>query len=413
MMKLAMKVSVLMPTFNVAAYVGTAVNSILEQTYRNHELLIQNDGSTDGTIDIVQALARSDSRVRVLGPFPTNRGVVAARNALLEAAQGDFVAWMDSDDLSMPQRLQSQIEFLDRNPEFGAVGTAIQWINAKAAPQSIQKFSQDPARQASNPDICCASVMARRTAVADAGPFRDAFFPGGEDQDWLLRMADRHKVTNIDDVLYAYRRHPGLMERNRVAVDRLIVLARHAARVRRCGEPDPIDALVPDKRFYYLRDEVFLTHLGLDPMDKVQALAQPLPESTPLVSILIPYYDDDIYFFEKSLQHLSRQMFRNFEIVIHDDASKRPVDEVRVRTLVPGIAVTVIRSPAHEGATRAKTTLLDRARGSIVLWQNEEVDLADWMNPDLDGKARRALWLTALVIARLDSTRGANDSCSS
>jgi len=92
MTKLAMKVSVLMPTFNVAPYVGTAVNSILEQTYRNHELLIQDDGSRDGTLDVVQTLAQSDNRVRVLAPFPANRGVVAARNALLEAAQGDFVA---------------------------------------------------------------------------------------------------------------------------------------------------------------------------------------------------------------------------------------------------------------------------------------------------------------------------------
>jgi glycosyltransferase involved in cell wall biosynthesis len=410
MTKLAMKVSVLMPTFNVAPYVGTALNSILEQTYRNHELLIQDDGSTDGTLDVVRTLAQSDNRVRVLAPFPANRGVIAARNALLEAAQGDFIAWMDSDDVSMPQRLQSQVEFLDRNPEFAAVGTAIQWIDANATPLGVQKFSQDPARQASNPDICCASVMARRAAVEDSGLFRDAFFPGGEDQDWLLRMADRHKITNIDDVHYAYRRHSGLMERNRVAVDRLIVLARHAAQVRRRGEPDPIDALLPDKGFHYLRDEVFLTHPGLDRMDKVQALARPLPHGTPLASVLIPYCDDDIYFFEKYLQHLARQTFRNFEIVIHDDASKNPVDENRIRTLVPEIAVTVIRSPAHEGATRAKTALLDRARGSIVLWQNEEAEHADWMNPDLNPKARRALWLTALVIARLDSVPGANDS---
>lgn len=405
-----MLVSVLMPTFNVATYIGIAVNSILEQTYRSHELLIQDDGSTDGTLDVVQNLAQSDSRVRVLAPFQTNRGVIAARNALLEAARGDFIAWMDSDDVSMPQRLQSQVEFLDRNCEFGAVGTAIQWIDANATPLSVQKFSPDPARQAIDPDICCASVMARRTAVEDSGPFRDAFFPGSEDQDWLLRMADRHKITNIDQVLYAYRRHSGLMARNRAAVDRLTVLARHAARVRRRGEPDPIDALIPDKSFHYLRDEVFLTNSELDRMDRVQALALPLPESSPLVSVLIPYYDEDVYFFEKYLQHLSRQMFRNFEIVIHDDASKSPVDENRVRTLVPGIAVRVMRSAKHEGKTHARNALLERARGSIVLWQNEEVDGADWMNPDLNPRVRRTLWLTALVIARIGSIHRASDS---
>ena len=79
--------------------------------------------------------------------------------------------------------------------------------------------------------------------------------------------------------------------------------------------------------------------------------------------------------------------------------------------MVPGIAVRVMRSGKHEGKTHARNALLEGARGSIVLWQNEEVvDRPDWMNPDLNAKARRALSLTALVIARIDSIHRANDS---
>src|SRR5262245_18247629 len=193
-----MLVSVLMPTFNVAPYVRTAVDSILGQTHRELELLIQDDGSTDGTRAIVQDATKSDNRVRILPAFSSNQGVIAARNSLIQGAKGDFIAWMDSDDVSLPSRLQTELDILDRNAGFGAVGTAIQYTDANGTPREVQKFPPEPEKQATRPDICCASVMARRAASQDAGLFRQAFFPGGEDQDWLLKMADRHKITNID-----------------------------------------------------------------------------------------------------------------------------------------------------------------------------------------------------------------------
>src|SRR5215471_16822650 len=361
-----MLVSVLMPTFNVAPYVRTAVDSILRQTHRELELLIQDDGSTDGTLAIVQDAANSDNRVRMLPAFSSNRGVVAARNALVQSATGDFIAWMDSDDVSLPERLKTQIEFLERQPQFGAVGTAIQYTDANGTPREVEKFPPEPEKQATRPDICCASVMARRAASDDAGLFREVFSPGGEDQDWLLKMADKHKITNVDRVLYLYRRHGGLFARNRPAIDRLGVLARYAARVRRRGEPDPIDSLVPDKNFHDVRDELFLNNSELDQMEKLEALGRPLPDSTPLLSVLIPYHDDDLYFFEKYLVELSRQTFRNFEVVIHDDGSKRPVDENWVRGLLPGIPLKVIRSPVPQGQAQARDLLLKSARGAMV-----------------------------------------------
>jgi glycosyltransferase involved in cell wall biosynthesis len=378
-----MLVSVLMPTFNVAAYVGEAIKSILEQTWRDLELLVQDDGSTDGTLAVTREMAQSDARVRVLEPFAVNRGVVAARNALVQSAKGEFIAWMDSDDISKPDRIERQIKFLNAKPEFGAVGTAIQRIDRNGVPLRVETFSGDPQRQAQHPFLACPSIVARRAAVEDAGPFREPFFVGSEDRDWLLKMADRHKITNISDVLYVYREHTGLFTRNRSAIARLGVLSRYAARMRRRGEPDPIDALVPDKELHYLRDEVFVEHPSLTKADKLWALAKTLPGHPPLVSVLIPYFDEDAYFFEKYLIHLSRQLFRNFEVIVHDDGSRTPVSEARIRQLLPEIAIKLTRSSEHQGAAHSRKELLRQARGSILMWHNEDLG-SGWIRPEAD-----------------------------
>ena len=398
-----MLVSVLMPTFNVANYVGAAITSILEQSWRDLELLIQDDGSTDRTAAVAQELAQSDARVRVLAPFTVNRGIVAARNALLQSAKGEFIAWMDSDDISKPDRILRQVGFLSANSSFGALGTAIQRVDGKGTLLGVKKFSPDPEKQSVDPDLCCPSVVAWRAAVQDAGPFRDAFFPGSEDRDWLLKMADRHKITNTDEVLYVYREHMGLFARNRAAIDRLGVLSRFATRARRRGEPDPIDTLAPDKEFHYLRDEIFVKHPVLTREEKLEALGRTLPGHPPLVSVLIPFYDDDVYFFEKYLTQLSRQTFRNFEVVIHDDGSRNPVSEARVRQLLPRIAVTLTRSPVHQGASLARSELIKQARGSFLLWQNEEVHGGDWIRPELDlgVRTRRAISMQEFVANRI------------
>ena len=234
------EVSVLMPTFNVQKYVEEAIKSVLAQSRRNFELLVQDDGSMDGTVAVVRRLAAADKRL-ILPPFPENRGVIAARNSLLSVARGKYIAWMDSDDSCHPERLDIQIRFLEANPDFGAVGTGIALADEELRPFRRETYSRDPARQAVDPEICCATIVARREAVEKAGPFREIFRPGGEDGDWLLRMADHTKITNIDDILYTYRQHNSTTRRGVGVIRRLGVMARVATRLRRAGRGDPLD----------------------------------------------------------------------------------------------------------------------------------------------------------------------------
>lgn len=364
-------VSVLMPTFNVHAYVERAIQSILEQTVGDFELIVQDDGSSDATLAVVERLAARDHRIVVAPPFATNRGVIAARNALLARAKGRFIAWMDADDASMPSRFARQLAFLDANPQVGAVGTAIEYADEELIGYRTESYSADPKRQAVDPELCCATVMARHAIVAKAGSFRDAFRPGGEDGDWILRIADHALVTNIDDVLYIYRQHHSTSKRGAGAIRRLGVLARYAARVRRQGRPDPIDALELDDNLDYLSDSRFLDHPELTPSEKATALSVPLAGRQRLVSILVPYFNAD-RFFGQCLDHLARQTFKNFEVLIYDDGSDDPLGHERVSAYLGETPFVLERGDTNKGVAFARSRLLEMSSAKFIAWQDAD-----------------------------------------
>ena len=113
-------VSVIMPVFNVAAYVEEAVRSILEKTFSAFELILIDDGSSDETPAILDRLAGRDARIRLV--HQTNAGLVAALNLGLSLARGRYVARMDADDRAYPERLAEQFAFLEKHPEVAVLG---------------------------------------------------------------------------------------------------------------------------------------------------------------------------------------------------------------------------------------------------------------------------------------------------
>ena len=113
-------VSVVMPAYNVAPYIGTSIASVCAQTFADWELLIVDDGSIDDTAAIAERFARADPRVRVLRQ--ANGGISAARNAALRQAAGEFIAILDSDDLWLPGFLASQLAIFERRTRAGPLG---------------------------------------------------------------------------------------------------------------------------------------------------------------------------------------------------------------------------------------------------------------------------------------------------
>ncbi|WP_051361071.1 glycosyltransferase [Desulfuromonas sp. TF] len=200
------RVTVLMPVYQGAAHLDAALDSILDQTFANFELLVVDDGSTDDST--TRVTARRDERIRLLRQ-PYNLGLVAALNRGLDEARGEYVARMDADDISLPQRLEKQLAFMDANPDVGICGT---WMEAFSQESKIQW--QSPG---THDEILCRllfesvlyhpTVMLRKALVDKYGLRYNKHYPYAEDYELWSRCARLFRTANMGEVLLRYRIH--------------------------------------------------------------------------------------------------------------------------------------------------------------------------------------------------------------
>jgi glycosyltransferase involved in cell wall biosynthesis len=115
-------VSVLIPVYNSEKFVADSLKSIISQTYQNLEILVLDDGSTDQSIQKVKSF--DDSRIQIFS-HEINQGLIVTRNELIEKANGKYIAFLDSDDISYPNRIQLQVDFLEKNSDFGMLGSNV------------------------------------------------------------------------------------------------------------------------------------------------------------------------------------------------------------------------------------------------------------------------------------------------
>lgn len=203
-------ISVLMPAFNASTYIVQAIECILNQTYRNFELLIADDASTDSTKQIIDEFAMKDSRIVTLHN-QENLGYLKTWNKLILQAKGEFIAFQDADDFSSFSRIQLQLEFLEKNPEVSLVGCNFSYVDASGR-KSVSTSSYpltDSEVRTFIPDVvpfCGSSIMIKREVYEEVGGYREYFDRiGAEDYDWILLVMEKFRVANIPDVLYYYR----------------------------------------------------------------------------------------------------------------------------------------------------------------------------------------------------------------
>lgn len=200
-------VTVLMPVRNGAAHVRAAVESILAQTFGDFELLILDDGSTDATSEILRSF--SDPRIRVV-TNPQNLGLVPTLNRGLELAQGELIARQDHDDISLPARLQRQVEYLREHPECALLGTEA--IQTDAAGRKAFRLLRPGTADSVRWYLCFdnafihSSVMFRRAvALGEFGGYPRSLH--SEDYALWSRIAQRHETANLTEPLLLYREH--------------------------------------------------------------------------------------------------------------------------------------------------------------------------------------------------------------
>ena len=205
-----------MPVYNAAATVLRALDSLRAQSFQSLEIIVINDGSTDGSLELL----RQQSDIKLLDH--SHRGIVPALNDGLAAAGGDYIARMDADDFSLPERIEQQASFLDAFPEIGIVGSKVgfggdrqkqagyaayvDWINALTDPGEIalNRFVESP--------FAHPSVMFRRELFEQYGAYRDGPFP--EDYElWLRWMANGVRAAKVEKELLIWNDPPSRLSR--------------------------------------------------------------------------------------------------------------------------------------------------------------------------------------------------------
>jgi len=248
-MKSVPRVSVIMPVYNAEPFVGQALKSILDQTFRDFELIIVDDGSGDRSREIVHSF--HDERI-VSIENGRNLGLTASLNVGLEKARGEFIARQDADDLSLPERLEKQVAFLDSHPTVGLVGCALTVINdvgnaLTAIPSVVEPLEISAVLSQRNP-IAHGTAVIRRTCLEKTGPYREEF-PYAQDYDLWLRIAEIAEVANIPGLLYQWRITRGSITLGKKRLqDRFSRLAAELALERRTNGKDRLQIAGPGNR---------------------------------------------------------------------------------------------------------------------------------------------------------------------
>lgn len=279
------KVTVLMSVYKGEKYLQEAVDSILNQTFQDFEFLIINDSSTDGTLEILENY--TDPRIHIINN-EKNIGLTCSLNKGLKKAKGKFIARQDADDISMSNRLDKELKFLEDNTDYAAVGSFVKVINEEGnVVSTIEKPITDThIREFLKMDNCIAhgSSMIKMSCLLSVG-FYDESILKAQDYDLWLRLSEKYKLANIPKYLYFWRQsQENISIKNSNEQEHYVEVAKVKAKRRKEGRA--------------------FSHNS------------PLPE----ISVLMANYNNAAYVGE-AIRSVLNQNFKNWELIIVDDAS--------------------------------------------------------------------------------------------
>jgi glycosyltransferase involved in cell wall biosynthesis len=258
-------VSVIIPCYNRETFIADAIDSALAQTYQNLEIIVVNDGSTDGTENVINGYL-ANPRVRYI-KHEKNRGIPAARNTAIRQARGDYVAFLDSDDMWLPKKIESQLEVFSRDVA-GDVGLV--WSNAffrdnqgntetvgASVPPDIGSLPRDTLlrRLFLHNFITAQTVMVRRTCFDKVGLLDEHLKGGADDFDFWLRLAPYFRFEYVSIPLVVARLHDGnYSEMGRLFQDNLMIIAKAVSQNPELAalKPARLRELYHDLGMYYL-----------------------------------------------------------------------------------------------------------------------------------------------------------------
>jgi glycosyltransferase involved in cell wall biosynthesis len=255
-------VSVVVPVYNGEKYVRQALDSIINQTFQDFELIAVNDGSTDSTCSILKEYAQKDCRIRVL-ENQSNIGCAGSVNKGLKTAAGRYIAFHDHDDISEPDRFDIEVKRLDSDPELGLVGTGYVVINGHGIEMKrrdiLSTYEEIKEKMLKGSAFCNGSVMFKRDVLDTVGFYREQLKCAG-DFDFLARVSEKYKVVNIDKYLYRLRRGiPSISSMNHLRQLEEHLLILEFAKERKAKGSDSLDEIDTENLL-----PVLINRYGLD-----------------------------------------------------------------------------------------------------------------------------------------------------
>jgi glycosyltransferase involved in cell wall biosynthesis len=200
-------VSVIMPAYNAEKYIGKAIESILQQTFVNFELIIIDDFSTDNTYDLITKYRKKDKRIIILRNG-RNLKLSKTLNKGILYAKGKYIARMDADDWSYKYRLEKQYTFLEEHKDVGIVGGAMKIVNEKDHIIGLRTYHETDSAIRNNifwySPFCHPVIMIRKSILNRAGNYKDEYNPA-EDYELYFRLGKYSRFANLHDVLLKYR----------------------------------------------------------------------------------------------------------------------------------------------------------------------------------------------------------------
>ena len=228
-------VSIIMPVYNEEASIKKAIKTVIDQTYKKFELIVIDDGSTDGTSNIVKTLQKLDERIIYLRN-EENRGTTYSLNRGLRRALGEYIARIDGDDWYHPRKLELQVKFLEGRSEYGIVGTFYILVDESGRAVKVRlpvTHSEIMKRMAYRNAFAHSSIMVRRS-VLDMVGYYDERYEYAQDYDLYFRILEVSKGYNLPSyLLYRMRRRQGRRTLTKRTLNSILIPLRHRRILRR------------------------------------------------------------------------------------------------------------------------------------------------------------------------------------
>jgi glycosyltransferase involved in cell wall biosynthesis len=233
-LKIAPLVSVVMSVYNSAAYLAEAIESILHQTYSNFEFIIINDGSNDESLSIIKSY--TDNRILSIDN-DGNKGLIYSLNKGIDLAKGQYIARMDADDISLPTRLQKQVDFLEANSAIGVCSSNYIQFNGQLEKHyfAYDRHEEILVHLLFNSSLIHPSLMIRKSCLAQLDKLFDSNFQHAEDYELWSRLIFKCRFANVPDTLIKYRLHKNQVTQLYKSIQMNAANATRKALLLRCG----------------------------------------------------------------------------------------------------------------------------------------------------------------------------------